>query len=165
MKIRFLRKAYCYMLMLCSLIFTILLSGCEDPPPEKTVEELLAAPVEINIDGQSYNLSTFVWRDFMPPGTGSDLMAVITVSEKNLLTIPANINASFLWIINIDEIWGTMFSNEVSAPTPAHQLERIARGGPKWNTGINVDVVILVTDGTDKEYLLKAPAQLIEATY
>ena len=144
--------------------FSISLMACSDTAPPKTIAELMAAPEEISINGQNYTLSTYLWRDFMPPSTGSDLMAVIKLSEKNLLTIPANIDVVHLWVVNGAEIWSTGFTDEAGAGTPAYQLEKIARYGPKWDTNIIVDVVVKVTDGTGAEYLLKVPAQLIYAT-
>ena len=101
----------------------------------------------------------------MPPSEGSDLMVVVTISEKNLIEIPLGIDAIYLWVINGDEVWRTAFSDESRPPTPAHQLEKIARDGPKWDTGIAVDVVIKIIDGAGGEYLLKASNQVIQAAY
>lgn len=160
MKIILLKFFYTFAL----LTLNVLLTGCPETIPPKTIDELLAAPEEVYIDGQNYSLSTYLWRDFMPPSTGSALMAVITVSERNALAIPANINVVHLWVINVDEVWSTVFSDEVHPAPPVGQLEKIARDGPMWDTGINVDVVVQIIDGTGAEYLLKAPAQLIQST-
>ncbi|MDH5368691.1 MAG: hypothetical protein OEW99_01610 [Gammaproteobacteria bacterium] len=149
---------------LALLVISSLLTGCPDSTPSKTIAELNAAPEEIFIDGQNYNLSTYLWRDFMPPSTGSDLMTVIKVSERNLLTIPDNISVTYLWVINGTEVWSTEFTDEAGAGTPAYVIEKIARGGPKWDTGINVDVIVQIFDGSGTEYLLRASAQLIHQT-
>ena len=150
------------------LALTILFTGCPDSnptAPSKTVEELLSSPEEVNINGQNYTLSSYLWRDFMPPSDGSDLMAVVTISEKNSIEIPAGLDATYLWVINGDEVWSTSFSDESRPPTPTYQLGKIARGGPKWDTGINVDVVVKIIDGSGGEYLLKVSTPLIQATY
>ena len=164
MKTILLQKCCVYTLLALTILFT----GCPDSNPTaplKTLEELLSAPEEVNINGQDYTLSTYLWRDFMPPSNGSDLMAVVTISEKNSMEIPPGLDATYSWVINGDEVWSTSFSDESRPPTPTYQLERIARGGPEWDTGINVDVVVKIIDGSGEEYLLKVSNQLIQATH
>ena len=164
MKTITLHKGSVYILLALTILFT----GCPNSnhtAPSKTNEELLSAPEEVNINDQNYTLSADLWRDFMPPSEGSDLMAVVTVSEKNSIEIPPGLNATYLWVINGDEVWSTFFSNESRPPIPTYQLEKIARGGPKWDTGSNVDVVVYLTDGSGGEYLLKVSNQVIQATY
>ena len=91
-------------------------------------------------------------------------MKVIKVTERNLLTIPDNISVTYLWVINGSEVWRTESTDEAGAGTPAYMIEKIARGGPKWDTGINVDVIVQIFDGSGTEYLLRAPAQFIYKT-
>ena len=43
-------------------------------------------------------------------------------------------------------------------------LEKIARDGPKWGPGIQVDVVVRLLDKEELFYLLKAENQLIQRT-
>jgi hypothetical protein len=45
-----------------------------------------------------------------------------------------------------------------------NHLEKIAGGGPKWSTGIKVNVVVRVIDGAENIYLLKASNQPINRT-
>ena len=132
------------------------------------MQELLAAPEQVEINGRNYTLGTYLWRDFMP-GTygpdGSDLMAIVTISETAFQAIPTDTTATYLWFINGEEIWGSSFSDESRPPVPAYQMEKIARGGPRWSPGTNVIVVVKMADGSGGTYLLKAPEQLIQATY
>ncbi len=144
------------------------ITACDSNSSGPSMQELLAAPEQVEISGQNYTLATYLWRDFMP-GTygqeGSDLMAVVTISETALQAIPSDITATYLWIINGEEIWGASFSDESRPPAPAYQIEKIARGGPKWSPGTNVVVVVKMTNGAGNSYLLKAPNQSIQATY
>lgn len=118
---------------------------------------------QIIIDGRIYRLETYLWRDFMPgsPSGGTPLIAVVKVIPNDTLPFPSNVDTDHIWVINGEEIWSSELSEE-NTPQENH-LEKIARNGPKWETGITVDVVIQVVTNTDT-YLLKAANQLIHRT-
>ena len=154
---------------------TILITGCSgssstDPsmavenlfPPLVSVEVLLLAPEEVSINSQNFTLGTSLWRNFMP-GSSSELTASITISETNFNEIPASIDATYLWIVNREEIWATPFSDEARPPSLPYQIDKIARDGPKWDPGIDVHVIVKLVDQSGKEYLLKAANQVIGA--
>ncbi len=150
-----------------SLIMVALFTGCLTPPEESSyeIDDLLAAPEVVSIGGQNYALETFMWRDFMPitPPGGQPLITIIWVTEVDSLSIPQELNATTLYVINDDEVWETPFSDEDSPPTPEHKLEKVARDGPKWGPDILVTVVVQIKfDGST--YLLKASDQYIGRT-
>lgn len=143
--------------------FFIILSfilGCRKFTP-------LSAPEEVEIDGRRFILETYLNRDFMPgpwcPPNGYPLIATIWVTAIDSLEFPAYVAADNLWVVNENDIWETEFSNETIPPEPnhKHQLEKIARNGPKWDPGIQVDVIVRITDSNDNVYFLKASNQLI----
>lgn len=149
-------------------IFLLSLS-CQGPfTPSVPLSRLLEAPLQIEIDGRQYTLETYLWRDFMPPANpgGSDLMAVIDITAVDKLPFPADIDSSKLWVINGEEVWETAFSGESRPRDMAHphQLEKYASGGPKWSTGIQVEVVVRVTSPPGKISLLRATKQVIGRT-
>jgi len=78
----------------------ILLAGCsKSTSSTPTREELLLAPEQVEIKGLNYTLSAYLWRDFMPVVNGAEggnLIALITVSEKDAREIPSNIDADTL---------------------------------------------------------------------
>jgi hypothetical protein len=43
-------------------------------------------------------------------------------------------------------------------------VEKVARNGPKWGSGINVDVIVGLRIDGEKPLLLKASEQLIKRT-
>jgi len=158
---------------LCLVLVLVLLSCCEGPfSPLPTVEMLLSSPEQIEIEGRQYVLETYLWRDFMPvsPPDGKPLIALIWITAVDLLPFPGALDADRLWVVNDQQFWETEFSDEErpADPNRKHQLEKIARDGPKWGPGIYVDVVVRIvyykTAGHKKEYFLKASRQLIGRT-
>jgi hypothetical protein len=155
-------------IILVLLIFNAI-SGCklfESSGP--SIPDLLAAPEQIEIDGREYILETYLWRDFMPvsPPDGKELIALIWVTAIDSLTFPSSIDANRLWVVNDELVWETEFSEEERPEDPnrEHQLEKIARDGPKWGPGIQVEVIVRVTDEKDSTYLLRAADQWIYRT-
>ncbi len=154
-------------------IFTvcILALSCDSPfsVDPLTLEMLLSAPEQIQIDARLYRLETYLWRDFMPPShpDGEPLIALIWVTAIDQLPFPAKVDADKLWIINGQEVWETEFSDEEIPQNSnrMHQLVKIARDGPKWGPDIYVDVVVKVKNYNNfNSYLLRASNQYIGAT-
>jgi hypothetical protein len=153
---------------LVSAVFLSLLC-CQNPMvPSIPIGTLLTAPEQVEIDGRIYVLETYLWRDFMPgtaPG-GSDLMAVLRITAADSQPFPDDLDSDLLWIINGDAVWETEYSGE-NRPRDGnhlHQLEKIARGGPRWETGIEVQVVVRMTTSDGRSHLLRAANQLINRT-
>jgi hypothetical protein len=156
--------------ILLAFLVCTLISGCklfESSGP--SIADLLAAPEQIEIDGREYILETYLWRDFMPPipANGTQLIALIRVTATDSLPFPSSIDANRLWVINDELVWETEFSceNRPEDPNREHQLEKIAREGPKWGPNIQVEVVVRVIDEENNTYLLRAPDQWINATF
>lgn len=144
--------------------------GCSKPTtPKVPINILLSAPEQVEIDGRKYVLETSLWRDFMPfcPPDGEPLIALIWITATDSLEFPSSINADQLWIIRDHEVWETKFSNEVKPKEPyrKHQLEKIARDGPKWGPRIQVEVVVRISEKNKRTYLLRASQQWIGCTY
>lgn len=150
-------------------VLSCLALGCPSPViPSVPLEELLSAPLEIEVAGRIFTLETDLWRDFMPvsPPDGSDLRAVVRITAVDLQPFPPELDADRLWVINGRNVWETAFSGENRPPDGLHphQLEKLARGGPKWETGIRVEVVVRVVARTGLSYLLRAADQPIHRT-
>ena len=155
------------------LSFSLLVSviGCgsykKNPlVPDIPLDELQAAPLSIQLGDQDYTLETELWRDFMPiaPPGGHPLTALIRVIEQNGEPISADLKAEYLWVLKGDEIWATIFSAETPPLSPQNELHKIARGGPLWETGIEVDAVVGLRLDHGPLELLRAPNQLIART-
>jgi hypothetical protein len=148
-------------------VVCIVISGCKPFGSSVPLDELLSAPEQIEIDGRKYVLETYLWRDFMPisPPGGTPLIALIRITATDSLALPPSIDATLLWVIkDQQEVWETRFSEQERPPYPKYQLEKVARNGPKWGPGIQVDVVVKVVDGENDIYLLRASNQWIHRT-
>lgn len=147
----------------------LLAQACQGPlNPSVPLQKLLDAPLVAEIDGRQYTLETHLWRDFMPPTepNGSPLAAVVYVTAVDGQPFPAEIGVDRLWVVNGEEVWESGFQGETRPRDQAHlyQLEKYTAGGPKWDIGIQVEVVVRVTRGLRKTSLLRATKQLIGQT-
>jgi len=131
-----------------------------------SVEDLLSAPEQIEIEDRQYILETSLGRDFMPgpnrpPDDGGPLTASIIITATDLQEFPSSITLNKLWVIkSSEEVWETAFTNEAITPPYDYQFEKTARGGPKWDTNGRVDVVVeLLHEGN--VYLLKVSNQTV----
>ena len=160
-------------LLLLAVIFPCFLAGCDSGgSTEKigysNIQELLSAPEEVENGENRYVLETYLWRDFMPisPPDGKPLIAKITVVATESQTPPPTLDADRLWVIDGEKVWETEFSGERIPPEsgPGGRLTKIARNGPKWGPGIEVDIVVRLVDETGNTRLLRASGQKIHRT-
>jgi hypothetical protein len=146
-----------------------LAAGCQGPTvPSIPLRTLLASPLHVSIGSRILTLETFVWRDFMPggPAGGTELMANVLITAEDLQPYPTGLNADKIWVINGDDVWEADFTGEAGPPdqTRLHQLQKLAYGGPKWEIGIEVEVVVRLVPSTGGRQLLRATAQKIDMT-
>ena len=151
------------------LALALFAGACQNPTaPSFSLDELLTAPVAIDIDGRTFTLETYVWRDFMPPSepAGSLLAVVVYLTAVDGQPFPGKIDATRLWVVHGQEIWETTFVEESRPRSPARQdqLEKSAAGGPRWDVGAEVDVVVRVTVSASVPRLLRATKQMIGKT-
>ena len=155
-------------ILLFAVIVTLGLVGIIllDRSSEVSLTTLQSAPDLIAIDDRKYKLETILWRNFglIFPPENSLLIAVVKVvpyySFPSNLAFPSNLDADHLWIVNGKEVWSTSFSDETH-PEVKFRLEKVARNGPKWDTGIQVDVIVRLVHDHQNTYLLRAPNQTI----
>ena len=157
------QKVLCIM---AALALCLLSATCQNPlTPSLPTENLLRAPLAVEINGRQFTLETYVYRDFMPGENagGSPLIAVVYLTAVDHQPFPAEIDSPYIWIVNGEEVWETNFADEVRPRDQAHlyQLEKVARGGPKWDVGGQVEVVVKVTASTGSSRLLRATKQVI----
>jgi hypothetical protein len=132
------------------------------------VKELLAAPQTVTIQGITFALEAELWRDFMPisPPEGKPLAALVMVTAAGTGEFPPSLLVDRLWVIHGQEVWETEFSGEKIPLDPAHrnQLKKMARGGPKWGPGIEVDVVVRIVDSSKNTTFLRVSNIMIKKT-
>ncbi len=129
----------------------------------KFASELKSSPENITIGNNTYLLTTYLWRDFMPVAeeNGSPMMCINSLTEKDSLTITNSIELKKQYIIKGNEIWTADYS-EIKIPNN-YTIEGVVGEGPKWGPNINVDVVCeFKISGTT--YRILAKSQEITST-
>ncbi len=152
--------------MMAAVGLCLLSASCQNPiTPSLPTQDLLKAPLSVEINGRQFTLETYVYRDFMPGENagGSSLIAVAYLTAVDHQPFPAEIDSTHIWIVNGEEVWETNFAGESRPRDQAHlyQLEKVASGGPKWDVGAQVEVVVKVTASTSSSRLLRATKQVI----
>jgi hypothetical protein len=119
------------------------------------------------IDNQNLILETVIYRDFFPGGPINNkdrrLFALIWIVNTDSILISQNFIVSKLYIIKNNQVWTSEPRTNPDSFTPEYKSYLISKGGPEWETGIYVDVVISVSDLINsKEKFLIARNQIIE---
>jgi hypothetical protein len=156
-------------LRFATLALGLLAAACQDPTsPSIHLDKLLSAPLTVDIGGRAYRLETFVCRDFMPPTNleGSTLVAVVYLTADDGLPFPDEIGAPKLWVVQGEEVWEAAFGYEERPRSLLRldQVTKIASGGPRWDVGSEVEVIVLITESSRNPRLLRATKQIIART-
>ena len=125
--------------------------------------ELNSSPEIITIGNNTFVLTTYLWRNFMPfaEEDGSSLTCINSLTEKDSLSIASTIELKKQYVIKGNEIWTAGYS-EIRTPHD-YIIEGVVREGPKWGPGINVYVVCeFESNGT--VYRILAKSQEIKKT-
>ena len=151
------------------LAICLALSGCSQNPtaPESMPSsELSAAPSTVVIGGKTLTLTATLWRDFQPisPPDGKPLIALLRVKTADGSAVPDDVRASMVWVVFGTEVWSKAPAEERPRSATAPAYEFMAREGPKWGPGVEVDVVVRLTASGGGSYLLSARKQLIDKT-
>jgi len=128
--------------------------------------QLKSSPENVVINGNRYNLFTYLWRDFMPGAAGPDgspLMCVIKIKGHNGGNILHNTTSlSRIYVINNHQIWiSDTFDTHIFNDD---NWEVVIRNGPKWGPNATVDVICEFKN-SGKTYRLMSKSQIINVTY
>ncbi len=132
------------------------------------IEDLKANSSDtVIIENQKLILETLIYRNFFPGGPINDkdrrLFALGWIVNTDSILITQNFIVSKLYVINNDQIWASEPETNQDCITPDYKSYMISRGGPEWETGIDVDIVISITNLTNnKQEFLIARNQIIE---
>jgi hypothetical protein len=115
------------------------------PPPSLTVDQLLAAPDSLLVDGMRLSAGVYLNRDFMlgGPPEGSPLSAIAYLNGSPPGSLPASISDVYLWAVrDSSEVWNTTMNFQyIDWSRNGAQIYQ-GGGGPLWDPGILIDVVI-----------------------
>ena len=104
----------------------------------------------------------------MPPTNleGSTLVAVVYLTADDGLPFPDEIGAPKLWVVQGEEVWEAAFGYEERPRSLLRldQVTKIASGGPRWDVGSEVEVIVLITESSRNPRLLRATKQIIART-
>ncbi len=123
----------------------------------------LLAPRLVSIAGATVRVDASLWRDFQPiaPPDGQPLVGIFAVRTIDDTPIPPGVTADSAWVYNGVLAWATAVVEEHPRGEGASFFEVVARNGPKWAPGIEVDVVLQLHDATGQRVLIQAPRQRI----
>jgi hypothetical protein len=137
-------------------------------PNSVSITELQKAPTSLTLNGRSYQIETYIWRNFMP-GVSSDnnkgMIASVRLKAQDGKAIPSLLIPDKLWVIkdNGKSVWETTFSDKPRISSGV--VEMVARSGPNWQPGSVVDVVIRLKNAQNQTYFLRASSQKIQSTF
>jgi hypothetical protein len=114
------------------------------------------APLAVSVGPARYRLAADLWRDFQPstPPEGRPLQAAVWLRAQNARTAPAP-DADSLWVVYGDSAWGTRLTKEAGAESDTIVGRYRAEGGPLWEPGIPVDVVVRLVPSKGTTLLLR----------
>jgi hypothetical protein len=151
------------------LAVSLALIGCTQKPtapdPVNT-PDLSSAPSSIVVGGKTLTLTTSLWRDFMPisPPDGKPLVAVLGVRTADGSPVPDDVKADMVWVVFGKDTWSKAPSDERPRSETAPVYEFVARDGPKWGPGVEVDVVVRLRTADGATHLLSARKRPIGGT-
>ncbi|MGI8499964.1 MAG: hypothetical protein ACR2LR_02325 [Hassallia sp.] len=139
---------------------------CKSAGQNASTNKLKAAPDKVTINGRSYGIDTYLWRNFMPSTTANNkgIMASVRLKAQDGKPVASTLTTDKLWLIksNGETIWETTFSEQPRISNSG--VEMVARGGPNLEPGSVVDVVVRLRNG-NKTYLVRSHNQKIQRTY
>jgi len=127
---------------------SILLFACN-------ANELRTSPTVLNINGSTFTLDAYVWRDFSPPteSNGDPMRSTVTLNLISGPEILNNIHLVRQYVIMNDEVWAAdLYDLTINSSS----YSGTSANGTKWGPDVLVDVVLEFTyDG--KTYKILAP--------
>jgi len=108
------RAVFIYIVLITSIVLSLPSTGMGElqPLPSIQAKELLSAPMEIEIAGKHYALTTYLWINVMPGATKA-LNTSVTVKETEGKDIPADLVVPRVWVIEgQSDVWEAALSEE-----------------------------------------------------
>ena len=135
----------------------LLLVGCADDAvkptgpvlPPRTLNQLLSSPRSLEISGRPFTVNVWLGRDFMPISSpeGGSLYGAVWLNSASPALLHS-VSDVYVWVIrDHSEIWSSTVLYEYTDPQLNGAQVYEVGGGPRWDTGIHVDVVVGVRAG------------------
>ena len=129
---------------------------------EANIESLKQVPTGVEVNGTQYIADAYLWRDFMPmsPPDGKPLRSSVTISTSDSTTISPDIMLIRQAVVGDNQLWEKEIEETERTDI---SVKGFSKGGPKWNPGTKVDVVIEFKVNGEK-YKVRAADITIEKT-
>jgi len=160
-------------IVLCA---ALCIAGCGDRNPVKpapltlldtaVLVQVRAATARVTAAKAELRLTAYLWRDFMPvsPPDGKPLAAALSITTADSSAFPADLRADAAWVLNGADVWATWVSETAGRAPGDPTLHVLVNGGPKWDPGTLVDVVVRLRDGSGAAWYLGVKRQTIQRT-
>ncbi|RMG68212.1 MAG: hypothetical protein D6715_02855 [Calditrichaeota bacterium] len=135
------------------------------------IDQLLEAPTQLRLGNLTLHLEAYLWRDFQPvsPPSGQPLRVSVKIVARPQPEKPLSswLKAQRVYLVYgpQHQTWEADLNPSGSAQIPPGVLEAFASGGPLWEPGGKVEVIVRLQDQEGHSYLLRAPQQVIQKTY
>jgi hypothetical protein len=125
---------------------------------------LLNSPEKLEIEGLTYSLKTYLWRNLMPGTDPSErgVQAIAKLIALEQTTFPNTLKMDSIWLIKDKEVWQGNFLDETRIAEEPNQLEMLAIGAPVWDGEV---IVVVQLDSNGQRHFLKAEKQKISKTF
>ncbi len=137
--------------------------------PASTIKEPLmnAAADTLTVDSVTFHLSTYIWRDFQPitPPEGKPLRANIEIVSDPPVAIEQYFEVKQIRLQYQDQVWEVNLDANSTLRRQPGRLKVSLRGGPLWEPGKTVDVIVKLQDPKGDTYWLQANDQPIRSTF
>jgi hypothetical protein len=113
------------------------------PPsiPSLTLDELLGAPDSLRVEGTTLSTDIFVWRAY-DVNTSTGIITAVYLNGSPLGTLPSSVGDVYVWLIRGSEVWSKTMTFKWLEAGRSNAYEFMTEDGPRWDTGILIDVVI-----------------------
>ena len=113
----------------------------------------------LTIGSNSFVLSTYLNRDFMPfcSPNGKRMISINWLISTDSVKIPVNIKMIKQYVIHGDSIWiSNYLGGEQSSWPEYYKMRGASFNGPKWGPNIYVEVISHIHDfNTNQDYFIK----------
>lgn len=115
-----------------------------------TASQLRVVPVTASID-LALQASVYAWRDFMPAITDSTKVPELSVSVqvRGGVVPPKALSCDAIYLLMADSVYSARPAEQRAGDGPG-AVECLLRGGPAWDVGATVQVIISVSSGSQQ---------------
>ena len=130
---------------------------------ETHVLDVPQLPISIGIGEEIIELEAYIYRDFMPisPPDGKPMCGLVTLKTKSGNAVPKGITVISIRISHKKKSWSAKMKMDPNFNRKNVNVR--VDGGPKWQTGIMIDITVYLKYN-GREYLLQLEKRKLHKT-